>query len=75
MSGGEARDTWLYVIKHSGRIVHVGITTDPARREKEHQRTFGAHTWMEIIGSGPYPRSVALAWENEQRRLGYPTGP
>ena len=44
MSGGEARDTWLYVIKQSGRIVHVGITTNPARREKEHQRTFGAHT-------------------------------
>lgn len=70
----EQSDTWCYVVKKYGRIVHVGITNDPARREAEHQRTFGAGVRLEIIGAGPYPRSVALAWEAEQRRLGYPVG-
>ena len=68
-------DTWCYTIKKHGKIVHVGITTKPARREREHQRTFGDNVRMEIIGAGPYTHSVAKAWEGEQRRLGYPTGP
>lgn len=71
----EARDTWCYVIKKYGRIVHVGITNDPARREGEHQRALGQNVRMELIGAGPYPHSVAKSWEDEQRRLGYPTGP
>ncbi|MDE2823269.1 MAG: hypothetical protein OXK79_07165 [Chloroflexota bacterium] len=71
----EPLDTWCYVIKKHGRIVHVGVTTDPARREREHQRTFGDNVRMELIGTGPYTHSVAKAWEDEQRRLRYPTGP
>lgn len=68
----EQRDTWCYVVKKHGRIVYVGITTDPARREAEHQRTFGVGVRLDIIGTGPYTRSVARAWEAKQGRLGYP---
>lgn len=69
-------DTWCYVIKvPTGQIVHVGITNDRDRRLREHQRFYGPQARMEVIGGRPYTRSVALAWENEQRRLGYPTGP
>ena len=71
----ERPDTWCYVVKKHGRIVHVGITTEPARCEREHQRILGDHVRMEPIGAGPYTRSVAKTWEDEQRRLGYPTGP
>ncbi len=70
----ERPDTWCYVIKKHGRIVHVGITTDPARREREHKRTFGDNVRMELIGAGPYTHSVAKDWEQEQGRLGYPIG-
>ena len=70
----EKRDTWCYAVKKYGKIVYVGITTDPARREAEHLRTFGAAVRLEIIGTGPYPHSVARAWEAKQGRLGYPIG-
>ena len=32
------RDAYHYTYRVGGRIAHRGITNDPARREKEHQR-------------------------------------
>ena len=69
------RDTFCYVLRKNQQIVHVGITTDPVRREQEHQRNFGPMARLEIIGQGAYTCEVAKAWEDDQRTLGYPTGP
>ena len=34
----EPRDTWTYTFRVGRRVAHRGITNDPARREREHQR-------------------------------------
>lgn len=67
-------DTFKYHLIVNGSVVHVGITNDLNRRLQEHQQQFGANA--RIVQQGPpTTRKAALEWENEQRRLGMPTGP
>ena len=75
MPQAEKRDTYKYHFKLGNKIVHTGITNDLRRRELEHQSRRG---WAKghIVKVGyRTTRSAALAWEDEQRRLGKPTGP
>ena len=64
----------LYRIVLDGRTIHVGITMDPARRLREHQRSFGARARMVEEGIR-YSLEGARMWEDAQRRKGRPTGP
>lgn len=68
---GQNRDHVKYHYKQGNRIIHTGITTDPVRREAEHQRTNpGGH--LEQVGR-PVTKDEALKWESTQRRQGKPT--
>ena len=68
------RDTTRYDILRGRKIVHTGITTDPERREKDHQRKFGPNARLRPFGP-KVTRETALKWEAEQRKKGKPTGP
>lgn len=54
---------YTYHFIMSGRIVHGGITTDPQRREREHQREWG-NGKLVIVG-GPMSEQAARAWERQ----------
>ena len=34
----EKRDTYKYILKDGNKVMYVGITDDPQRRESEHKR-------------------------------------
>ena len=75
MPKSEKRDTNKYHFKLGNKIVHTGITNDLDRREREHQ---SPRAWAKghIVQVGiRTTRSAALEWEDEQRKLGRPTGP
>ena len=48
---GEARDTTKYRVVKNRKTVHVGITSNPGRREKEHQREYGGTA--RLVKEGP----------------------
>lgn len=56
---------YRYHLKVGHKIVHTGITNDPGRREREHQKKWpNAH----ISVRGPaVTESSARDWENQQR--------
>ena len=71
---GEPRNTTKYRVVTNRKTVHVGITNNPERREKEHQREYG-RTARLVKEGRKTTRKGALAWERRQRDRGRPTGP
>lgn len=69
------RNTYKYYFKDKNRIVHVGVTNDLDRRENEHQRISGLPNGHIVQVGRRTTRDAALAWEDEQRKKGKPTGP
>ncbi len=61
----QPRDTYRYHYQVGNKIVHFGITSNPARREAEHQQARpGGH----IIQQGPrVTRQSAERWEQQQK--------
>ena len=68
------RDTTKYRVILNRKTVHVGITNNPTRREKEHQREFGNNARLVKEGRQT-TRQGAQEWERRQREKGRPTGP
>ena len=61
----QKRDTYKYELKQGNKVVYVGITDDPGRREQEHRNDGKQFTSMNIVGYAS-TRQGASAWE-EQR--------
>jgi len=61
----QKRDTYKYELKQGNKVVYVGITDDPGRREQEHRNDGKQFTSMTIVGNAS-TRQGASAWE-EQR--------
>ena len=59
------RDTYPYVLKDKNKIVYIGITDDPKRREQEHRVERKRFTRI-VVG---YPCSKETALEREQSRI------
>jgi hypothetical protein len=55
------RDTYTYDFLVNGRIVHSGITTDPGRREREHQQRWPSGH-LRIVGRAKTEQG-AREWE------------
>ena len=70
---GKTRGTTKYRVVKNRKTVHVGITNNPERREKEHQREHGVNARLVKEGRRT-TREGALRWEREQRSKGRPTG-
>ena len=64
------RDTHKYHLKRGNRIIRSGITNDPDRREKEHQRDYGKDVHIQKVGRVT-TRDGARDWERNQK-LGTP---
>ena len=58
------RKTYRYHFKVGEKVVHTGITTDPERREREHQVRWPTGR-IERVGE-PTSHSAAWQWEREQ---------
>jgi len=60
------RDTYKYELKDGNKVLYVGITNDPERREQEHRQNkeFGH---MNVIGNRT-TRNAAENWE--ENRIG-----
>ncbi len=58
------RDTYRYFLKIDDKIVHVGITRDPIRREAAHQLRFPGSR-LHQVGSATTHRR-ALEWERQE---------
>jgi predicted GIY-YIG superfamily endonuclease len=61
------RDTYRYRLLKDDRIVHSGITNDPARRQREHRRDGIPFDTLQVIGP-PVSRQGALRWEGRPQR-------
>lgn len=59
-----AKDTSKYVLKQGNKIVYVGITDDPERREAEHRQDKNFDK-MEIVGRKS-TRDGAEQWEADR---------
>ena len=65
------RDTTRYQLKEGNKIIHTGITDDPMRREREHQKE---RPNSHLVPQGPkVTRESAEKWEQEQAKQGKPT--
>ena len=58
------RSTYKYRFRVDGRVVHCGITTDLARREREHRRRWPTGR-IEKVGRAT-TREEAWRWERQQ---------
>ena len=66
------RDTYKYHFKKGNKIVHIGITNDIDRREKEHRNEPGySKGHIKQVGFRT-TRDAALKWEREQGKQGKP---
>ena len=62
------RDTYKYHLKDgNSRTIRSGITNDPDRREKEHQRDYGKDVRIQTVGRRT-TRAGARDWEKGQKR-------
>lgn len=60
----ERRDIYRYKLKVGNKVVHIGLTTDLERREREHQKEFPR---AKIVKMGRRTtREAALRWEREK---------
>lgn len=57
----QPRDTYRYTRREGNRIVYVGVTNDPDRRDSEHRQD-GTPGKMRIEGPA-VTRDSALEWE------------
>lgn len=67
-----ARNTYKYKFKRGRMVVHVGITNDLERREREHKTKYGKDGHIVKVGRVT-TRIAALEWEREQAEKGSPT--
>jgi len=58
------RDTYKYELTRGNRVVYVGITNDPTRREAEHHQDKD-FTTMRIVGR-PSTLDGASQWETDR---------
>lgn len=58
------KDTHKYVLKDGNKILYVGITDNPQRRESEHRQNKDFQK-MEVIGRA-VTRQSAEKWETER---------
>ena len=63
------KDTYKYLLKKGGKIVHRGITNDLNRREAEHQKQFPG-TKLQQEGHR-VTRESALKWERQGGKRSY----
>lgn len=59
------RDTYKYKELDGNKIVNIGITDDPKRREGEHKSEGHKFTKMQIFGSA-VSRESAEKWEEQE---------
>ncbi len=64
MAMSKKRDTYKYYFKVGNKIVHGGITTDPDRREQEHQQKW-PNGHIKQVGNRT-TKEAALKWESEK---------
>lgn len=62
------RNTYRYRFIVDGQTVHIGITIDLARREREHRRRW-PHGRIEKVGRAT-THEAAWQWERKQRERG-----
>ncbi len=55
---------YTYEFKIGHKVVHGGITTNPERREKEHQDNIDPKGHLKIVGKGK-TEDGARKWEQE----------
>jgi hypothetical protein len=58
------RNTYKYELTQGNKVVYVGITNDPARREAEHRQD-KEFTTMRIVGRPSTPEG-ASQWETKR---------
>jgi predicted GIY-YIG superfamily endonuclease len=58
------RETSKYILKDGNKVLYVGITNDPKRREAEHRKEKDFQK-MEIIGRA-VTREAAEEWESNR---------
>lgn len=63
------RDTYKYQLKEGHRVVHRGITYDPARREADHQEEFPGSRLAQV--GRRTTREAALEWERNGGKRPY----
>ena len=59
------RDHHKYQLKQGNKIVYVGVTNDPERRENEHSLEGKKFTNMQTVGR-VVTKDTALEWEQEK---------
>jgi len=58
------RDHYRYYLKKGRKILYIGITNDPERREEQHRKEGKNFTHMHIVGPSVTKES-AEKWEEE----------
>ena len=61
---GKPRDHYTYLFKVGNKPLHGGITTDPDRREGEHQRNLDPKGHIFIVGNRK-TEDGARQWEED----------
>lgn len=59
------KDTYKYELLQGNKVVYVGITTDPTRREAEHRREKKTFDKMKVVG-GVCTADGAQQWKLER---------
>ena len=62
---GKPRDWYTYQFKSVNKVLHGGITQDPERREKEHQREIDPNGHLKLIGRAKTEKG-AREWEKDK---------
>ena len=62
---GSIRDTYKYELRDRNRVVYIGITNDPDRREEHHRAEGKRFSRMWLIGRQT-TRAAAERWEEER---------
>ncbi len=59
------KDHYMYELRDRAKVVYVGITDDPEKREKEHKRERKRFSSMKVI-KPPVTQSSAEKWEEKR---------
>ena len=62
---GSIRDTYKYELRDRNRVVYIGITNDPERREDEYRAEGKRFSRMWLIGNRT-TQAAAERWEEER---------
>ena len=71
--GKSKRDTYKYLLIRNGKRIYAGITTDPERRERQHNQNRRVKVRLRVEGRAA-TEEAARNWEAEQKAKGIPTG-